>query len=247
MIAVLTAMQEELTGIVDEPVLIEAKQHAYPESDKTPFPHILESDRDIVYILTGIGKVNAGAATQWAIDTFAPDTIINFGTAGALASDIRPGSIFLATHCVSADFDLTAFGHEKGFVPDTDRLMSCDKDFIAEANRIILSMGQSICGQDIVATTDSFISDAEKSKRIADEFNAKICDMEAAAIAQIAKRNSIPFCSIKKISDSADDEATETFESLEQEKTDIAEEARIVVEKLLDTLSQKMKKGKDSQ
>lgn len=232
MIAVLVAMREELAGIVDDNALVEASKSAFPNGIEHPFAYVKDDERSTVFVLTGIGKSNAAAAAQWSIDMFEPDAVINFGTAGAIDPQVEPGSLVIATGCITADFDTTAFGHPKGEVTDSGLVMECDEAMRLEAREAVLQMNvASFSG--IMATTDSFIDDEARARSIAEEFGAIACDMESAAIAQTCGRNRIPFSSIKKISDSADADAGEAFESLEQEGRDIASVARAVVEKML--------------
>lgn len=231
MIAILVAMEEELSGIVEQNTLEQAKMRAYPNTS-VPFAHVLDEKRDVLFVLSGIGRANTAAAAQWAIDSFDVDVLLNFGTGGSLDASVRPGSIVIATGCVSADFDITAFGHEKGFITGTGKIMGTDDVLAQKATRIAIeSEIPHSCG--IVATNDAFISDADKARDMADRFDAIACDMEASAACQVAKRNAIPFLAIKKISDEADEDAREAFEKLEQEKHDIASSARIIIEKLI--------------
>ena len=42
----------------------------------------------MVLVLSGIGKVNAAVATAWLIHQFAPDCVINTGSAGGLGKGL---------------------------------------------------------------------------------------------------------------------------------------------------------------
>jgi len=58
-------------------------------------------------VVSGIGKANAAAATQLAIQSGA-DTIINIGVAGGLEPDIEVADIYEIDSAVQYDFDLSA-------------------------------------------------------------------------------------------------------------------------------------------
>ena len=58
----------------------------------------------IVIAKSGVGKVNAAAATQKLIDTYKPDRIINTGVAGGVANDIELGEIVIASKLAYHDF-----------------------------------------------------------------------------------------------------------------------------------------------
>lgn len=48
----------------------------------------------VAAIISGIGKVNAAAATQLALSLYAPKRILNLGVAGGLLSSMKVGEIY---------------------------------------------------------------------------------------------------------------------------------------------------------
>lgn len=66
-------------------------------------PHLFAGDR--LYI-SGIGKVNAAAATQKAIDDGA-DEIVNAGVAGGFEPSMSIGDVYEIDRAVEYDFDLS--------------------------------------------------------------------------------------------------------------------------------------------
>ena len=64
-----------------------------------------------------------------------------------------------------------------------------------------------------IASGDRFIASAEEKRRILSDFSASACEMEGAAIAQVAYVNDTPFAVIRAISDSADGEASMDYPS----------------------------------
>ena len=53
----------------------------------------------------------------------------------------------------------------------------------------------------VAASGDWFGRDLDRAVRIRDEFGALVCDMEAAAIAQVCLRNAVPFRCVRVVSD----------------------------------------------
>ena len=51
----------------------------------------------IVLTLSGIGKVNAAAATATAILKFSPDCVINTGSAGGLVQGLKVGDVVIGS------------------------------------------------------------------------------------------------------------------------------------------------------
>ena len=96
------------------------------------------SGRECVLARSGEGKVNAARTTQILIDRFEVDTIINVGSAGALNPELDYEDIVISTACVQHDFDITAFGREKGYIPNIeDKYIYADKMLIEKAENAI--------------------------------------------------------------------------------------------------------------
>lgn len=137
----------------------------------------------------GVGKVNAAMAAQLLIDRFSVEAILNPGCAGALTG-LPVGTVVAATHCVQHDVDTTLAGDPPGFVSTVERLeFPCAPVPLAEAM------------SGIVATGDWFGRDFDRARRIRDAYRAKVCDMEACAVAQVCLRNGLPCMVVKAVSD----------------------------------------------
>lgn len=187
----------------------------------------------IVLVKSGIGKVNAALCTQYIIDKFNPDYIINTGIAGGIAENLKVGEIVVGEKLVQYDFDVTAFGYAKGYLctgieSDKPTYFNSDEGLMAKLERI--SDEKVKIHKGIIASGDSFISDLERKKEIHNLFNATAVEMEGCAIAQTSNANNIPFVVIRAISDLADNNATESYTFSEDE---IAKVSSSVVENLL--------------
>ena len=65
----------------------------------------------------------------------------------------------------------------------------------------------------LIVTGDSFVNSPEKIAEIKSHFpEALACEMEGAAIAQTARQFNIPFLVVRAISDTADHQATMSFD-----------------------------------
>ncbi len=75
------------------------------------------SDKQVVLLKSGIGKVNAALATAMLIERYAPQAIINTGSAGGFAANLEVGDIVISDAVVHHDVDVTAFDYAYGQVP----------------------------------------------------------------------------------------------------------------------------------
>ena len=129
-IAIIGAMDCEITDIKKE--LSDLKEQNY--ADLKIFTGII-NNRFIVLAQSGVGKVNAALNTQYIIDTYKPDIIINTGVAGGIADGLDIGDIVIGTYLVQHDFDVTALGYAKGYMctgieKDKPTKYYCDKNLI---------------------------------------------------------------------------------------------------------------------
>ncbi len=172
----------------------------------------------------GIGKVNAamGAALALNFDDF--DGVINTGWSGAV-SGVFKGDIIVSDSCVECDFDLTPIGRLPGQKPGQN-------DYIYTCNNALYNAACSVEGfkHGKLGTGDFFLTDKERRDRYKDIFGINAFDMESGAIGAACYLLEIPFVSIRKISDSADDVGVEDYTS--SVKTDITAFSDIVLKVL---------------
>ena len=187
----------------------------------------------VILAKSGVGKVNSAMNTQYIIDKFMPDIIINTGVAGGLALDLKVGDVVVATSLVQHDFDASAFGYAKGYIcngiePDKPTLFHSNKALIETLERAIPDLHKGI-----IATGDTFVASKEKKQEIIELFGASAVEMEGASVAQVASANNIPFIVIRAISDLADGTKMGTQNDFEKTMAKISSDT---VEILLKTI-----------
>lgn len=160
------------------------------------------NNRDVVLVKCGVGKVNAGRTAQILIDNFDLEYVINVGTAGGLNEKIEIGDVVIGDKLVQHDFDITAGGHEKGYISNLGTYFYSDKDLINKANTVMNNMKEDFKSYiGTIATGDIFVQDMSVKERIKQEFSPDCTEMEGAAIAQVCTLDKMPFIVIRAISD----------------------------------------------
>ncbi len=147
---------------------------------------LLESEgADVLYV--GLGKVNAASilARELAIRAKnPPELIVNFGTAGS--TSFATHSIVECDKFVQRDMDLSALGFKPGVTP-----FEADPP-VLEVPKRFADLPSGTCG-----SGDRF----ETAKPVVP---CDVVDMEAYAFAKVAIRASVPFVSVKYITDGSD-------------------------------------------
>lgn len=181
----------------------------------------------VVAIESGIGKINAGFAAATLAIEFKATHILNAGLSGAISELVRE-DILACTSYVECDFDLSAIGYKLGE-------KSHEKDYVYYCDTKLLSYvpkNQDI-KQGAVGTGDIFLTDKQRKKLYHDVFSIKAFDMETAAIAAICEKFDLPFLSIRKISDDADDCSVDAYREMnDRAETCLSEILMAIVEKI---------------
>lgn len=172
------------------------------------------NNTEVVLVEAGIGKVNAARTTQILIDNFKVDAIINVGAAASANDELEIGDIVIGKKIVQHDFDITAFGHPKGFISNVGEYIESDNKLIEKMQKTILKINDNDFKVNIgtIATGDIFCTEIKMKEKIRSKFEADAIEMEGAAIAQVCKLDNIPFIIIRSISDKPDGNNHITFD-----------------------------------
>lgn len=206
---IITAMQEEMQEI--EKIMEEKQNQKIYELN---FITGKINSTEVVLVEAGIGKINAARTTQILIDNFNIDAIINVGSAGSSNDELDIGDIVIGKKQVQHDFDITAFGHPKGFISNVGQYVESDSTLIEKMKETISKMqdNEFKIKIGIIASGDIFCTELKMKEKIRSKFNADAIEMEGAAIAQVCKLDNIPFLIIRSISDKPNGNNHITFE-----------------------------------
>lgn len=185
----------------------------------------------VVVLFSGVCKVNAAIATQILIDTYGIDTIINAGTAGGMNPKLEIFDSVISTevayHDVAPDI-LTEFHPwlESVYFKSDQELLNLTHKAIGKIDM----EGKVYWGR--MVTGEEFIAD-EGRQKINEQFAPLTVDMETASIAHVCYVNSIPFISIRSITDTAKHSGTGHFEENCKKASVIAKDITVALLKEL--------------
>lgn len=149
-----------------------------------------------IYLLrSGYGEIAAAAATQYLIDEYRVDCIINYGAVGGLCEDYSAQKVGFVKKIVHYGFDLSAGGYPVGRYPNQENLFIPPKEE-ALPRESLDDLLEFTC-----ASSDRFVGPGKPKKELRKEFWADICEMESAGIVITCNRNHIPCSFIKAVSD----------------------------------------------
>lgn len=208
-IGIIAAMQEEMTAIKEIMQNISEKQVC-----ELIFIEGKINKKECVLVQCGVGKVNSSRVTQILIDKFEIEYIINVGSAGTANNELDIGDIVIGKTLVQHDFDITAFGHKKGYISNVGESINSDSKLIEKFETVINNIENKNYKIKIgtIASGDIFCTENWMKEKINKKFNAIAIEMEGAAIAQVCYLDNIPFIIVRSISDSPNGKNKITFE-----------------------------------
>jgi len=226
-IGIIFAMREELDELLKE-VSLEKEENIF---DLT-FYRCKLGKKELILVESGVGKVNAARCTQMLIDRMNVEAIFNIGVAGGVSSSIHVLDIVIGEALTQHDFDITAFGHPKGYIPNIGRVyIDSDPSLVKIAEEVET---ESNIHKGVIASGDIFCTEEGMSKKIAKKFHALCVEMEGASIAQVCFLCNIPFLVIRSISDSPNSKGNKlTYEEFLQESSKrVASFVKQILEKI---------------
>lgn len=165
--------------------------------------------KQVVLACCGVGKVNAAVCTTTIIQRFGAGCVINVGIAGAMRHGLHVMDVIAAREVGFHDQDAVMLDYypKKAFFRTDAHLLdlcgrACDQPGSLEG---AFSIGRIVSG-------DVFVSDRATKDRINAAYAPACVEMEGAAIGHTSYMHNVPFLVIRTMSDTADDQAQETYD-----------------------------------
>jgi len=140
---------------------------------------------------SGATKTKSAAACQYAIDTWHPDAVINLGTCGGVAKDIRKRTILLVTQTFQYDV-IQRFG-----TPSRKFLRSLIVKI--DTSWVDLSCVRKEIRAGAIASADQDLD--RENRRLLERKGYLAADWESASIATVCKKNKINCLILRGVSD----------------------------------------------
>lgn len=186
--------------------------------------------KEVVLVMSRVGKVAAASTATTLIDRFHVDNVIFCGTAGGIDKALNVGDVVVADNLIQHDmfdgaeyFKIPRLG-VADFIPDkalSEAMHNGVDSYIK--NELKSDIPQQYLDEfkivnpkvmvGTIASGDQFINDKSKNKWLEENIkNLKCVEMEGAAVAQVCYEFKVPFAVIRVISDSANDESGPAFD-----------------------------------
>lgn len=170
------------------------------------------NDHEVVLVRAGIGKVQAGVTTAFLIENFKVDAVINSGSAGGIGTGLAVGDLVLSTGAAYHDASATVFGYKPGQLPQQPQIFEADQELLQAVSEAASQAGLQV-KPGLIVTGDQFVSSQAQIAAIKEIYpQALCCEMEGAAVAQVAYQFNKPFLIVRAMSDVGDEDAGQSFD-----------------------------------
>lgn len=158
----------------------------------------------VLFFQGGWGKTRAAGSTQYAIDHFQPDILINLGTCGGFAGSVEVGTIILVEKTVMYDI--------------YEQMLDPDQAIAAYSTRLDLSFLKqpypcAVVETVLVSADRDLFSD--QIGELKTKYQAIAGDWESASIAHIAHLNHKPCLILRGVSDTVSPTGGEAYQNIE--------------------------------
>ena len=171
------------------------------------FTHGTIHGKEVVLAVCGIGKVFAAICAEAMLLRYKPTLLINSGVAGTLTPALSIGDIAVADALVQHDMDTSPLGDPVGMVSGINKIYFEANEAAVDGLCAVAARIGAKTLRGTIASGDRFLADPAEKRRIAETFGAVACEMEGAAVAQVAFVNHTPCAVLRAISDSASGDA----------------------------------------
>jgi adenosylhomocysteine nucleosidase len=169
----------------------------------------------------GWGKVAAAASTQYVIDRWSPELLINLGTCGGFEGDVEVGTILLVERTLIYDIVEQMGDSDAALAHYATEL---DTSWLAEPPPMPVRRSLLVSAdRDLIA---------EEIPRLRADFGAVAADWESGAIAYVAARNRVRCLILRGVSDLVGGCGGEAYGHLDL----FAQRATTIMHRLIDGL-----------
>ena len=183
-------------------------------------------DRGVTWFHGGWGKISAAATTQYVIDRYQPDLLVNLGTCGGFEGRIERGTLILV---------------ERTIIYDILEQMSDPQDAIDHySTDLDLSwLAEPLPGnvqRGLLVSADRDLLPAD-IPMLVDKYGAMAADWESGAIAWVARKNSLKCLILRGVTDLVGVHGGEAYNNIQVFQENTTAIMKVLISSLPDWLT----------
>ncbi|MBL4589398.1 MAG: 5'-methylthioadenosine/S-adenosylhomocysteine nucleosidase [Alphaproteobacteria bacterium] len=209
---IVVAMESEEKSLIED---LEYEEISLGKNSSLTIKKIQLPTCDILIGRSGVGLVNAGILFTLVTEKYNVDAIIQTGVGGALNKSLNIGDIVVSKKIIQHDSiasddknnHLMAAGELFHSTPNNQQIDPVLRSDTTLKNWITSALSETFPGkvyEGTILSGSEFVGSKRKKECIATlDKEAMLVDMESAALAQLSRKASIAFISVKVVADKA--------------------------------------------
>lgn len=176
----------------------------------------------------GWGKISAAATTQYAIDHFHPDLLVNLGTCGGFEGRVERGTIILVEKTIVYDILEQMTDPDEAVAHYATEL---DLSWLDTSVQSSVFSGQLSVIRGLLVSADRDIVPAD-IPMLMEKYGAVAADWESGAIAWVARRNGVRCLILRGVTDLVGAAGGEAYGNIELFHERTREVMKLLIEQL---------------
>ena len=156
--------------------------------------------QEVIFFHGGWGKIAAAASTQYSIDRWQPQLLVNLGTCGGFAGEIKRGEVLLVDRTLVYDIV-----EQMGDVQQAVDFYATRLDLSWLGSELPMPVRRGLL---VSADRDLLVEDISRLKAL---YGAAAADWESGAIAWVAARSGVRCLILRAVTDMVSETAGEAY------------------------------------
>lgn len=180
-------------------------------------------DHQFIILISGYGKINIGSNLRYICDKYPIKVILSIGTCGSITDSNGIFSAVIPNSCLEFDVDFMPIGYLPGQIPKMEKALYKTNEDLVECLIKASNISGVSYSNDLMASSDMFVSNYNLSSSIRREYNAGSVDCESGSVGQFCFVNEIPYASIKVVSNFANNNGIKQYNLYDDESSRIVQ------------------------
>ncbi len=189
--------------------------------NKTEVYKCIYKEHEFIIMVMGYGKVNIGSSLRFICEKYPIKVILAIGTAGSVSDTNDIFSAIIPYSTIEFDVDFMPNGYGSAVIPKLDKGFYKTNEDLVEC----LQRASNMCGtnysNDLIASSDMFVTNYNLSNSIRREYNAGAVDCECGSVGEFCYVNDIPYACIKIVSNFANNNGIKQYDLYDDESSRI--------------------------
>ena len=195
-----------ICAIPDEIKYFELRPNSAQKLGGRTFFRSQETERELIVVECGLGKVNAALVSSLLIHEFECKLLIFSGVAGGIDPELGIGEVVIGEYLIQYDYGALNDGelqvYRAGSIPMGPLKNEVEFALDPEIKQKIKAALPEI-RMGTILTGDVFLQCGETRKVLFEKFGAQAIDMEGGAVAQVAEQFGVPAIVVRCLCDLA--------------------------------------------